>query len=204
MLSTKETQNKNKHFFDKATSFYEFPFVKLINRYIQGRDLNQIEIRPNSQILDAGCGTGTFLNLIKSRYPDTKLHGIDVSKKMVSISKSRLKGKASIKLQSVEDLKSPEFRNRYNYIFNIDSFHHYADQEKAMKNFYRALKKDGTLVIADFSFGHVGNWLFKNLEPANSRMLLKKEFHELFRKHGFKNIKEKRLGIFSLMTIGEK
>ena len=73
-----------------------------------------------------------------------------------------------------------------------------------MKNFYGALKKGGNLIIADFSLGRLGNWFFKHFEPANSRMYLSHEFKELFEKHSFKDIKQKRAGFFSILTLGKK
>ncbi|MBU2503518.1 MAG: methyltransferase domain-containing protein [Nanoarchaeota archaeon] len=201
MLKIKEVQEKNKRFFDRAKRFYEFPFIKIINKFIHKRDLKEVPITPNSEILDAGCGTGMFLELIHKKHSDARLYGIDVSEKMLETAKKRLGGKATLSRKSVESLS---YKNRFDFIFNIDSFHHYADQRKAMINFYNALRKGGTLAIADFSLGCAGNWFFKHFEPANSRMYLKEEFRELFRKHGLKNIKQKRLGLFSLMTIGEK
>ena len=201
MQKIKETKEKNKKFFDKAVNFYEFPFVKILNRFIHKRDLKEVSIKPNSEILDAGCGSGAFLELIHGKHFDAKLYGIDISEKMLEVARKRLGGKAILSLKSVEEMN---FNGRFDYIFNIDSFHHYADQNKAMENFYKALKKGGTLAIADFSLGRAGNWFFKHFEPANSKMYLSSEFVELFEEYGFKNIKQKRLGLFSLMTIGEK
>ena len=201
MQKIKETQEKNKKFFDKAVNFYEFPFVKILNRFIHKRDLKEVLIKPNSEVLDAGCGSGAFLELIHKKHSDAKFYGIDISEKMLEVARKRLNGKAILSLKSVENLKT---KNKFDYLFNIDSFHHYANQKKAMENFHRALKKGGKLVIADFSFGKFGNWFFKHFEPANSRMYLGNEFVELFEEYGFKNIKQKRLGLFSLMTIGEK
>ena len=125
----------------------------------------------------------------------------NISKKMISVAKKRLGGKAELFQMPVEELK---FKNKFDFIVNIDSFHHYANQEKVVVNFYRSLKRGGVLGIADFSFGKMGNYFFKNFEPANSRMLLKKEFYDLFERNNFKKIRQKRLGPFSILTLGEK
>lgn len=199
MKKVRQAQLKNKKFFDKAVNFYEFYPIKKINLFLQRRLIKKFKIKNNSSILDAGCGTGTFLESLGGKNLD--LYGIDISKKMVLTSRKRLGKRAKISLCSVEEL---EFKNKFDYIFSIDSFHHYADQEKAMKNFYRALKKEGKLVISDFSFGRFGNWLFKKIEPANSNMLLSREFKELLEKNNFWNVKQKREGIISILTVSEK
>jgi len=195
------TQKENAKFFDKATKFYEFPLTRQINKLIHKKISSLIPIKPGSSILDAGCGTGTFLELLNQKNKSLKLYGIDVSPKMIEISKNRLKDKATINLDSIESF-SP--KNKFNYIFSIDSFHHYANQEKAILNFHQALKKRGKLIISDFSLGRLGNWFFKKFEPSNSRMLSKKEFKELFEKHKFEIIKQKRVGLFSIVTTGVK
>lgn len=201
MKTEKKRISENRKFFDRATRFYEFGLVKIINRMIQKRVLRSVDVKPKSRVLDAGCGTGLFLEILKKKGRNVKLYGIDISKKMVSASKKRLGKEAEISLKPVENLS---FRNHFDYIFSVDSFHHYANQEKAMESFRKALKKGGKLVVADFSFGSLGNRIFSSLEPGNSRMHLKKEFKELFKKHGFQRIHQKRLGLFSILTVGEK
>lgn len=198
-MEVREHQKENRDFFNRLVSFYEFGFVEFVNRRLQKRVLRNVSLK-DSVVLDAGCGTGTFLELVKLEDKKSKIYGIDVSENMIKASEKRLRD-AHLLVESSEDIS---FKDKFDFIFSIDSFHHYADQEKSIKNFYEALKKGGKLVVADFSLGRFGNWLFKKFEPGNSKMLLKKEFLVIFSKFGFKEVKQKRLGLFSVLTIGSK
>jgi len=193
-------QKANARFFDKAVWFYEFPFVKIINRMIHKKIAKSVSIEKGSKILDAGCGTGGFLEVL-SKNKSLKLYGVDVSEKMIDLSRERLGKDVVLSRGTVEDLG---FKVKFDYIFSMDSFHHYASQKKAVKNFYGALNKGGKIIVSDFSFGLIGNWLFKKFEPGNSRMLSRRGFRNLFEGFGFKDIRQRRIGIFSILTIGVK
>ncbi|MDP3986689.1 MAG: methyltransferase domain-containing protein [Nanoarchaeota archaeon] len=194
-------QEKNRKFFDRSVWFYETWIVKRINNTLQKRLLKVVEVRDNSKIIDVGCGTGSLLKLLSEEGKNLKLEGMDISGKMIKEARKKIGKNARLFVGRVEDL---DVKNKFDYIFTIDSFHHFADQEKVMDNFFNALKKDGQLVILDFSFGRFGNWLFKHFEPGNSKMLLKGEFKGMFERHEFRIVKQRRLGMFSVLTVGER
>ncbi|MBU2616427.1 MAG: methyltransferase domain-containing protein, partial [Nanoarchaeota archaeon] len=95
-------KEQNRVFFDRATWFYETWLVKKINRIFQRRLLKEIQIKKNSKILDAGCGTGTFLETLDKNCENVKLEGIDISVKMVEVSRKRLGKKVCLSVESVE------------------------------------------------------------------------------------------------------
>jgi len=162
--------------------------------------LKEINLKNSSKILDAGCGTGNFLEIL-SVNKTLELYGIDISPRMLEIAKKKLKNKAKLNLIDVEKIG---YRNKFDYIFSIEAFHHFSNQEIVMRKFFNALKKKGKLMIVDFDFSLVLNWIFHIIEPGNSKMNSKKDFHNLFKKHNFKNIKQKRFFVFVVMTLGEK
>ena len=73
-----------------------------------------------------------------------------------------------------------------------------------MGNFYRVLKKGGYLVVVDFNFGIFFNRIFNKIEPGNNEMHTPSEFKKLFNNHKFKDIEQKQLGLFNILTIGRK
>src|SRR3989344_2497200 len=187
---------KNIEFFNRIAKYYDILRIWL-NKILK-KLIKETKIKDNSAILDAGCGTGNFLKIL-SNNKTLKLYGIDISPKMLEIAKRKLRKKADLRLLQVENLKD---KNKFYYIFSTEAFHHYEDQEKAMKNFNLALKKNGQLIVADLNFGRILNWVFHKLEPGNSKMNSKKDFYRLFKKYGFKDIKQKRLGLFVIISVG--
>ena len=190
---------KNKRFFDKISKYYDFRLFKKWQESVKKVALEMIDIKNNSKILDAGCGTGSLLSMLKKLKPSTKLYGIDISPKMLKIAKKKVKS-ANLKLSSVEEINKKEF---YDHIFSSDAFHHYENQNMAMQNFYKALKQEGHLTIIDFDFG-IFNYLLHKIEPGNSKMNSSSDFKNLFKEHGFYEIKQKRVSLVNIITIGKK
>ena len=194
-------EEKNRKFFNKLASRYDAKIFKKWQENIRKRIIKKAEIKKNSKILDAGCGTGELLYIL-SKNKKLKLYGIDVSEEMLKIAGKKLGKKTKLSMSSVENVNFKN--NSFDYIFSEDAFHHYANYGLVMKNFYRILKKGGKLIVVDFNFGAILNKVFHWLEPGNNKMHSKKEFIELFKKYGFKRIKQKKINLIQVLTIGIK
>ncbi len=194
-------EQRNKEFFNKIAGHYDKGiFKKLLLNPIK-KTVESVSIKKNSAVLDAGCGTGNLLKILEDENKNLKLYGLDISKEMLKIARKKLK-LAKLKLESAEKIS---FRKNYfDYVFSIDAFHHYYNSALVMRNFYRVLKKGGYLIIADFSFGIFFNKIFSRIEPGNNGMHTASEFKELFKNYKFKDIRQKRLGLFNILTIGRK
>ncbi len=194
-------EQRNKSFFNKLAKYYDSSLFRSLNKKFPEKIIKLVNIKPNSKILDAGCGTGNLLYLLLKQKKNLNLIGIDISPEMLKIAKRKLKGKTKFMLMPVEKINE---KNKFDYIFSVDAFHHYSSQEKAMANFYMALKKNGKLIVVDFDFSFLFNKIFHWLEPGNSRMHSAIQMKEIFRKKGFRDIKQKKIGWFSWLTIGRK
>ncbi len=191
----------NIKFFNKIAKYYDKWVLGIWLNRILRKATTEVKIKDNSAVLDAGCGTGNFLKILENKDKTLKLYGIDISPKMLKIAGKKLKNKVELNLVAVEKIN---YNCKFDYIFSTEAFHHYENQKKAMKNFNNALKKKGKLIIADLNFGRILNWIFHKIEPGNSKMNSSADFYRLFEKYVFKNIKQKRLSLFVIMTIGEK
>ncbi len=120
---------------------------------------------------------------------------------MLNLSKIKLKGRAKLNLLSIEDLK---YKNKFNYVFSVDAFHHYFNKKTAIKNIYRALKNEGQIILVDIHFGNFLNKIFHVIEPGNTGVYSPFEIKEILRKNQFKNITQIKLDPFTFMTFGKK
>ncbi|MBS3078730.1 class I SAM-dependent methyltransferase [Candidatus Pacearchaeota archaeon] len=192
--------DKNKKFFNKIARYYD---NKIFLKYLtnsQNKMLDFIKIKENSKILDAGCGTGNLLHLLEKQNKKYNLSGIDISEEMLKIAKKKLIN-VKLKLQSTENIY---FKESFDYVFSTEAFHHYSDYNLIMENFNKILKKDGKLIVLDFDFGFLLNKIFHSIEPGNSKMHSPEEFKRLFKQYRFKNVMQKRINLFLLLTIGKK
>jgi ubiquinone/menaquinone biosynthesis C-methylase UbiE len=193
-----EILKENLKVFNKVAKSYDltnFWFKIILLRLIK-----EVKIKNNSTILDAGCGTGSLLKIL-SKNKTLKLYGIDVSPKMLEIAKKKLKDRAKLSLIPVEKI---HYRNKFDYVFSIIAMHHYYDQEKAIKNFYKSLKSKGKVVILDVDFGKNLNAILSRMHRAIVKINSKKEIYEVLKKYKFKNIKQKRVFAFFILSIGNK
>lgn len=193
-------KKQNERAFDKIAEIYDKRIIKKWSLTIQKNIMNSLKIKDNSKILDAGCGTGNLL-LILSENDNFGLYGIDISRKMLKIAETKLKKVVKLKRIPVEKLN---YKNKFDYIFSVDSFHHYYDQNTAIKKMFLALKKGGNLIVADIDFGIIFNQIFHKLEPGNNKIIPHLEMIKLFKINKFKKIRQKKIWHFTFMTFGEK
>ena len=99
------------------------------------------------RIIDLGCGN--CRNLIP--FKNFICYGIDFSEKMLEKAKILSKKyNLNIKLYKAELIKLPFNDNFFNYVLMLASLHHLETKEKrekALKELYRVLKKDGIALV---------------------------------------------------------
>lgn len=197
-------ESKNRDFFNFWAKYYdkEKIFSKLLFNIVK-KTVNSVKIKNGSKILDIGCGTGNLLFLLEKQNKELKLYGIDVSEKMLKIAKKKVKGAVLMNI-SASYIDKKFTREFFDYIFIVDVFHHIPEKEKLMKVFYKILKKNGKLIITDFDFGIILNKIFRFIEPGNTGIYTKKQMRALFTSSRFSFKKQKKFGLFSVMTVGDK
>ena len=104
---------------------------------------------PPRCILDVGCGTGRLLQAASIRWPDAQLSGVDPAEHMVAEARS-LNPSGTFKVASAESL--PLADQAMDLVLSSLSFHHWADQEKGLREIARVLRPGGWFCLADHTF----------------------------------------------------
>jgi len=116
---------------------------------------NHIDVK-RKKILDAGCGEGRF-----SKYfidSGANITSMDFSEEYIHLNEKNIpNGKFTV--GSVTNIPFPS--NTFDYIFTVDVLQHVPNLKKALQEFQRVLKKNGTLIIVD-----------KNKWGLNSKILI--------------------------------
>ncbi len=138
-----------------------------------------------AHILDVGCGGGRDAKyFIKKGF---KVTGVDASKVLISLAKKEVP-KATFKEMDILKLAFPT--NSFDAIWGQAVILHLKrkDVPKAIKNFYKVLKKDGRLYL-NVKKGKGEAYVKEKLSGGHERFYTyfsKKELVDLFKKQGFK------------------
>jgi SAM-dependent methyltransferase len=104
--------------------------------------LNKLELDDDKMLLDAGCGSGLFLNMVEGT--GASIHGFDAAPGLLEVAKKRL---PSITLL-IEDLETAPFNDEtFDVVTGFNSFQYAGSFENALKEAKRVTKKDGKVVI---------------------------------------------------------
>ena len=164
-------------------------------------------LKDYARLLDIACGTGIFANKVQNYNCLMDIHGCDLSPKMIV--QARRKNQA-ITWQTTPADSTPYKNDTFDIVTCTTAFHHFPNQQKAIKEMYRVLKPGGKLVIIDGNVSCLLGWIiykiFVKLQEQQIYHPSAKGMVNLFKKAGFINIRQRQFNpiIPSLLTIGVK
>ena len=139
----------------------------------------------NPNVLDIGAGTGLLSFFITEKFPNANLTLIDISEKMMEVSKKRFRDKPNV-TYIVDDYTKYKFDKSYDIVVSSLSIHHLTQDEKKQLyiSIYSILNQNGVFINADQILGstpfietlYKSKWKF---EVENSD-LSKDEIHSAY------------------------
>jgi ubiquinone/menaquinone biosynthesis C-methylase UbiE len=164
--------------------------------------------RPH-RVLDVGCGTGRVFELLAEGGTVQEVWGLDLSGSMLKHGVARLQRfNGAVRLIQGDSERLPLEANTFDVVTCSNCFHHFPDQERAVREMHRVLKPNGMLLIIDgYRDGVWGRFLYDfcvvcvegPVHHASAR-----RFRELFTAAGFVGIRQEvKLGLAPfLLTVG--
>lgn len=178
-MEKKKIESKNQ--FNKQAKDYDYAQYGHHARKIYPYILSEIMVSSASTILDLGCGTGELLKLISEQNEDSQLFGVDISKRMLEIAHQKLKDKAYLLYGDAEYLLFE--KEKFDLVYCNDSFHHYPNPQKVLKEVARVLKKGGIFVLGDCYQPLISRWMMnlymKFSHTGDVRIYSKKQIEKL-------------------------
>jgi ubiquinone/menaquinone biosynthesis C-methylase UbiE len=132
-------------------------------------------------ILDIGCGKGTYLKLFNS-YAGSRCYGVDLRKENYDV------GKIGVCDIEKEELRYPD--NSFDNIFSKSLIEHLYNPENMIKESYRVLKDRGKIIIMtpDWKSQMSHFWDdYTHVHPYTEKSLM-----NLLKIHGFKDVTVKK------------
>ncbi|MEK7583574.1 MAG: class I SAM-dependent methyltransferase [Patescibacteria group bacterium] len=138
-------------------------------------------LNKSMSVLDIGGGTGKILSWIAPRVKRAVV--LDPSPGMIAECTKR--GIECV-LGRAEQIPFPNAS--FDLVMMHDVFHHIGDKEQAIRETYRALAPQGSVVVAEFNPKTLRGWgvvVFEKILRLGSQFFTPKEFTELWQKYNF-------------------
>jgi len=179
------TTDKVKKTFDKwaiigRAELMEHEHAKSVQKF-----LNSISFDKPFSFLDVGCGNGWVVRKIAEMKLCKKVVGVDKSKNMIKNSKSKKKFSKEEFFQA--DIQSWKYGGKFDYIFSMESIYYSESLDLALKKIFKLLKNGGQFFCGtDFYKDNKATSGWSKQMKLEMHLRSKKEWQELFKKHGFK------------------
>lgn len=149
-------------------------------------------IKPEFKILEIGSGSGANIKRIKQSFPKITIKGIEYSQKLVDAAK-----KKKLNVQKGDATKLKEKSESYDLVICLDVLEHIKNDEKAISEIRRVLKKDGFALISVPAFNVL--WGDQDIVNHHYRRYSKKILLTRFQK--FKRVKTTYWNFFMFFPI---
>lgn len=184
----------SKRAYDKKALQYDNTFDGKFTRKFKIVLLDTVTLKDGDTILDVACGNGTLLNAF-SQKGSVSCYGIDISSKMIEVSKERY---PHISFTQGDCTKTSYQDNTFDAITVSAAFHHFPEPEQFMKEAFRILKPNGTLYIAEVYMPAVFRWCVNPFiqfsKDGDVKIYSSKELISYFDNEGFRNISTSKIG----------
>ncbi len=166
--------------FSWLTAIYD-PIVRWTTResVVKNTLVEQAGLEPGMSVLDLASGTGTLAVIIKRKFPDVDVVGVDGDAKILQIAQAKA-DRANVKIEFDQGLAThlPYADSSYDRVFPTLFFHHLgnSDKTRAFAEIFRVLKPGGQLHVADWG------------KPTN--VLMRLLFYSIRWLDGFANTKD--------------
>jgi len=167
--------------FDRICDLEEKHFWHRVRKKIV-HDMLSKHVKRGSRVLDVGCGTGNVASYLKKKGWD------------VDCGDSYLKGLLCCRKRCGEgkyfqfDLCDPVFDSEYDCITALDVIEHIDDDALVLSNLYKALKKDGVLIVTVPAYDFM--WSGRDDYAGHKRRYTINELDDKLEKAGFHVVKK--------------
>jgi len=156
--------------------------------------LDKMNLAPDENILDVGCGAGWLVSLMAERVPEGRVIGMDISDEMVRRARRNYVAveNSMFVVGSVDEI--PWDANFFTHAISVESAYYWPDPARGLHEIHRVLREGGTAwILINFYLEnlHCHQWAKQFATPAH--LLSAGEWEALFHDAGFTNIAHRQI-----------
>lgn len=185
-------ERSSRRFFDRWSRNYEAKRISPWFRHTQQLAIDALDLRPDSTVLDVGCGTGYAVRRLAALLPQGRACGIDISLGMIEKSKelTQAHSQANIEFRVGSSSQIPYSDRSFTHLICTNSFHHYAEPLLALTEMHRVLVPGGQLALmenaTDLSlYARLWDRLLRWFEDGHVRYYTSTELGDMLEAAGF-------------------
>jgi len=154
--------------------------------------VQKINLQPNFQVLDVGCGIGGSAFYMARQY-GVQVHGIDLSINMLNIAFEyayQQPRECKITFEYCDATTKQFSPNQFDVIYSRDAILHIENKLQLFKNFYTFLKPGGQVLITDYCKGDTeGSEDFRQyVSNRGYHLLTVSDYGKVLEEAGFVNV----------------
>ena len=113
--------------------------------------IDRADIKDGHEILDLGCGWGSFSFYVAERYPDANITSVSNSSDQIAYIKNEAHKRDLLNIKAIRmDVNNLELNKQFDRIVSIEMFEHLRNYKLILNSLNHALKPDGKLFIHIF------------------------------------------------------
>ncbi len=102
------------------------------------------------KVIEIGCGKGRFLRILKKRFPNTQLYGLDISETLLNFCPEGIETLCG----SILNIRYPDAF--FDCVYCVEALEHALMTKSAIKEMVRILKPGGKIIIIDKNIAKLG------------------------------------------------
>lgn len=139
----------NQHVIDRfSRSAESYDGYATIQREVGRQLLSMFDQTACAAILELGCGTGNFTNLLAERFAGAEIQAVDISPAMIEVAARKLRDRR-VTLR-VADAETMELSGPHDLVAANASFHWFEDLPAILPKLARSCAAEGTLLFSTF------------------------------------------------------
>ena len=113
--------------------------------------IDRADIKDGHEVLDLGCGWGSFSLYVAERYPDINITSVSNSSDQIAYIKNEVHKRGLLNIKAFRmDVNNLELNKQFDRIVSIEMFEHLRNYKLILNSLNHALKSDGKLFIHIF------------------------------------------------------
>ena len=184
-----------RRWFDRRAGSYESGVTSRWRDPVQRESLEALQLGAEDRLLDVGCGTGAAS---RSAAPvAASVVGIDLSPEMIRQARELASGLANVHFEIADSEHLPFDDGAFTAVVCSNSFHHYPDPGRAVREMTRVLAPGGRLVLGDAcsdrTAARIADVFLRRFEPGHVRLYRSDELGAFVQGAGLSRVELKRL-----------